>query len=80
MERPLLGSLLQIRNNTYGWKGHQDYRLLGGEMVILCEVDTGDVLPGLPTVGVMHGRLGKLTCLAMDLKLVENSRQIDYND
>jgi len=49
-------------------------------MVILCEVDTGDVLPGLPTVGVMHGRLGKLTCLAMDLKLVENSRQIDYND
>jgi hypothetical protein len=42
-------------------------------MVVLCDLESGDVLPGLPTVGVMHSRLGNLTCLAMDLKLVENS-------
>jgi len=73
MEAPSLGSLLRVRNNTYGWKGSTDYRLMGGEMVVLCDLETLEVLPGLPTVGVMHGSLGRLTCLAMDLKLIENS-------
>ena len=80
MERLSLGSLLQVRNNTYGWKGHKDYNLAGGEMVILCDPNTGEVLPGLPTVGVMHGKLGRLTCLAMDLRLVENVNVTDYNE
>jgi hypothetical protein len=79
METLSLGSLLRVRNNTYGWKGREDHRLVAGEMVILCDLSTGDLLPGLPTIGVMHGRLGKLTCLAMDLRLIENTNHETYN-
>jgi hypothetical protein len=79
MERLSLGSLLRVRSNTYGWKGSSDYRLMSGEMVILCDMNTGEVVHGLPTVGVMHGRLGKLTCLAMDLRLIENANPETYN-
>jgi hypothetical protein len=79
MERLSLGSLLRVRNNTYGWKGKDDYRLMSGEMVILCDMNTDEVVHGLPTVGVMHNRLGQLTCLAMDLRLIENTNLETYN-
>jgi hypothetical protein len=79
MERLSLGSLLRVRNNTYGWKGSSDYRLMSGEMVILCDMNTGEVVHGLPTVGVMHSHLGQLTCLAMDLRLIENINPETYN-
>jgi hypothetical protein len=79
MEALSLGSLLRVRNNTYGWKGNTDYKLMSGEMVVLCDLETPEVLPGLPTVGVMHGGLGRLTCLAIDLRLIENSGVKTYN-
>jgi len=52
---------------------------MSGEMVVLCDMDTGEVVHGLPTVGVMHSRLGQLTCLAMDLRLIENTNHETYN-
>ena len=73
MEQVALGSLLKIRNRTYGWRDGVDYNLDRNEMVVLCDLGVRDMVPGVPTVQVMHGKYGLLTCVALDLSLAENT-------
>lgn len=73
MELVTLGSLLQIRNRTYGWRDGRDYILDAGDVVVLYDIRSEDVVPGVPTVKVVHGEHGCLTCIALDLKLVEHT-------
>jgi hypothetical protein len=74
MEQITLGSLLRIRNRTYGWRDGADYFLDRNEMVFLYGPGERDVVPGIPTVQVMHGKHGLLTCITLDLTLVENTQ------
>lgn len=74
MEQVALGALLKIRNRTYGWRDGIDYRLDRNEMVVLYGLGERDMVPGVPTVQVMHGKYGLLTCIVLDLSLVENNR------
>lgn len=73
MEQIALGSLLKIRNRTYGWRDGVDYHLDRNEMVVLYGPGERDMVPGVPTVRVVHGKHGLLTCVALDLSLVENN-------
>lgn len=73
MEQISLGSLLKIRNRTYGWRDGIDYHLDRNEMVVLYGLGERDMVPGVPTVQVMHGKHGLLTCIVLDLSLVENN-------
>ena len=78
MDLITLGSLLSIRNRTYGWRDGRDYLLDRNEVVILYDLKSEDVVPGVATVKVMHGKYGCLTCVALDLKAVEKTQDIDY--
>lgn len=73
MEHVVTGSLLKIRNRTYGWRDGTDYILDRNELVVLYGLGDKDVVPGIPTVKVMHGEHGFLTCIALDLISVENT-------
>jgi hypothetical protein len=79
MENVKLGDLLRVKNNTYGWRGRVDHHLQAGEIVMLCDLNTEVITQGIPTLGVLHPRFGKLICLAMDLGKVKNRSQLDYN-
>ena len=73
MDLITLGSLLSIRNRTYGWRDGRDYLLDRNEVVILYDLKSEDVVPGVATVKVMHGKYGCLTCIVLDLELVEHT-------
>jgi hypothetical protein len=72
MEQIALGSLLKVRNRTYGWRDGIDYFLDRNEMVVLYDLGEKDLVPGIPTVKIVHGKHGFLTCIALDLALAEN--------
>ena len=45
----------------------RDLPVNAGELLLLCDNTTKEVIPGLHTVAVLHSRYGRVTCILDEL-------------
>jgi hypothetical protein len=72
MESLTPGLLLKPRESTICWYEEQgklprDLPVNAGELLLLCDNTTKEVIPGLHTVAVLHSRYGRVTCILDEL-------------
>lgn len=72
METLAVGSLLKPRDSTICWKERRgemprDLPVQSGDLLLLCDDRTVEVIPGLHTVTVMHAKYGTVTCILDEL-------------
>lgn len=79
METLVIGSLLKPREATICWrelKGAlpRDLPVRSSDLLLLCDTETIEVIPGLHTVRVIHPRYGPVTCILDELIPVNTQR------
>lgn len=72
MEALTVGLLLKPRESTICWKERngempRDLPVQPGELLLLCDDSTKEIIPGLHTVTVMHPEYGTVTCILDEL-------------
>jgi len=75
METLVIGSLLKPREATVCWRERdgafpRDLPVRRGDLLLLCDTETLEVIPGLHTVRVLHPKYGHVTCVLDELVLV----------
>jgi hypothetical protein len=75
METLVAGLLLKPRSTTVCWREKsgifpRDLPIRSNDLLLLCDAETLEVLPGLHTVRVLHPRYGQVTCILDELVLV----------
>jgi len=79
MEALVIGSLFKPRETTICWKGPsgslpRDLPTGPDDVLILCDENTFEVIPGLHTVRVLHPKHGMVTCILDELMLVKHNQ------
>jgi hypothetical protein len=75
METLVAGLLLKPRGTTVCWREKsgifpRDLPVHTNDLLLLCDAETLEVIPGLHTVRVLHPRYGQVTCILDELVLV----------
>jgi hypothetical protein len=77
MEALTVGLLLKPRESTICWKEKygempRDLPVRSGELLLLCDDRTKEIIPGLHTVRVLHPEYGTVTCILDELTPVNH--------